>query len=1558
MSTYDLLRSRLEASATALAERAGSLNKRRTEVFGSSVFALRGTERLRSENANVPRDVSSIDGQLIVAYNPAPGALTSVKPNDIFAIHNLERSSSGEMVLNANPNGLDASVLDDAQFRRDFDELHTYYKDARVQQLYRVANRMLAVFRIGTARSDIRVLRWSVNPDGSLQYLDARGERDHKAPARHDVDWTLVTREDHVGESHVSLSDRVLINPLNGTIELMMPDRSLLLSDPVNHADQSLADCTIRWATCGDLIVIDLLPYGELDHRYYVANLLDHTATRIDELGQAFRQLPEGQGFIHPRGVFLKNGQHQSFDLEADQMELLEVVRSPNGEDMLYVFYEQESGRSILLPYNVVRQEVTTPLRCDGHSIFADGTMVMFREEHEPTRIHPMQIWETPFASDEWFAAQPREISDLDRIGNAALVRGIADALALSRLIGSIEPSSELYGDLLGSVGRFLDQHHWAESVDVGNLAEPAREMQVVAGQVIDEFERVLEVKAVATATLDEARQTFNQHHEEERISPPATTEAFINLLGLYRHDLGHLHSIRDQPEVDVAAVDELVTEATAAHAATAQKAAGHLAGDGAFAPYHERLARITGSIDEAGSSIAARELLEEVDGVATSMDVVSSTVGDLVVDDPRVRTSVLEQVSQVLASLNQVRARVETKQESLIEAETGASFATELGLFGQSIASALSRVDEPKGCDEALGRLLLQLEQLETAGPRSDEQIRELELRREQVTETVSARRQKLVDEREAKAQRLVGAAERTLERITERAAALPSVDDVNGFFAADPMTARVRDLTDQLRELGEAVKADELKSQLGAARDNAARLILDRAELFDGELIKLGRHRFSVDKQRRELTIVPRDGRLQAVLTGTDFALDLHDERLEAHRDLWSEPLVSESRDLYRGAYLAAGILDDALSSGQVPMWEDVVREAVDSRLDEGYDRGVHDHDAVLLVSAWAAGAATAGPLLYPSRVRAEALWHWFDELSEEQRVDWIGRGKAAAELGQAVEPVLGSYMADELTASAGFAPSMSHETARHVRLFSGDQKVQSVLTSASQNPRAYREVLERYVAASAPYDIAAEIVVTLLFPEPERRIRTIDLDCTVSGLLGRHPTIQDGTLRVSLDELLDLSRHQRNDVAPRHRAFVAARREIVDQLKGNLRVHDLVPHVPEGFVRNRLIDEVYLPLIGGNLARQIGTVDDTSAARSGLLMLLSPPGYGKTTLIEYVADRLGMALVKVSGPGLGHDVTSLDPAQAASSTSRRELDRINMAFAIASNVILYIDDIQHTNPEFLQRFISLTDAQRRVEGVLEGESRTFDLRGKRFAVVMAGNPYTESGERFRIPDMLANRADTYNLGDVLADSERAFALSYIENSLTSNPAVTRIGRDLDAFMAGLDGGSVDEAALTQRYSAAEQNDIVRLLHHLRTVQQTVLTVNRQYIASAATGDAYRTEPPFLLQGSYRNMTRLAAQLLPAMTEDEVEEILDAHYTAESQSLTGAAEANLLKLAQLRGKMTPTQETRWNEIITVFQRKQRLGGGDDDPVARVVAAIDQVSDALSGRVNHSPYD
>lgn len=144
------------------------------------------------------------------------------------------------------------------------------------------------------------------------------------------------------------------------------------------------------------------------------------------------------------------------------------------------------------------------------------------------------------------------------------------------------------------------------------------------------------------------------------------------------------------------------------------------------------------------------------------------------------------------------------------------------------------------------------------------------------------------------------------------------------------------------------------------------------------------------------------------------------------------------------------------------------------------------------------------------------------------------------------------------------------------------------------------------------------------------------------------------------------------------------------------------------------------------------------------------------------------------------------------------------------------------------------------------------------------MAGNPYTESGEVFRIPDMLANRADIYNLGEVLGGMDDAFALSYIENSLTSNPVLAPLAlRDLNDLYLFVDkamGKSVSTNALSYPYSDAEISEIVAVIKRLITLRDVVLKVNQQYIASAAQSDKYRTEPAFRLQGSYRNMNKLS--------------------------------------------------------------------------------------------------
>ena len=95
--------------------------------------------------------------------------------------------------------------------------------------------------------------------------------------------------------------------------------------------------------------------------------------------------------------------------------------------------------------------------------------------------------------------------------------------------------------------------------------------------------------------------------------------------------------------------------------------------------------------------------------------------------------------------------------------------------------------------------------------------------------------------------------------------------------------------------------------------------RALRDRSDLFEdgGNVIRLGpRHRFSVNTQPLDLTLIPRGDTLAVHLTGTDYLEPLHEPSLDALRAYWNVSLESESPSLYRGEYLACRLLDDALA------------------------------------------------------------------------------------------------------------------------------------------------------------------------------------------------------------------------------------------------------------------------------------------------------------------------------------------------------------------------------------------------------------------------------------------------------------------------------------------------------------------------------------------------------------------------------------------------------------------------------------------------------------------
>jgi hypothetical protein len=468
----------------------------------------------------------------------------------------------------------------------------------------------------------------------------------------------------------------------------------------------------------------------------------------------------------------------------------------------------------------------------------------------------------------------------------------------------------------------------------------------------------------------------------------------------------------------------------------------------------------------------------------------------------------------------------------------------------------------------------------------------------------------------------------------------------------------------------------------------------------------------------------------------------------------------------------------------------------------------------------------------------------------------------------------------------------------------------------------------------AGAAEKHYVDETACMLLFKNHSYKEKAAADTVELSGLKGTHAVIQgEGKYTLNFHHFIKKMQTYFGTVVPAFTSFNQLKEKLVRDYRQQLKIGELEPKVLSSFVRNRLINEVYFPLIGANLAKQIGAAgDDKRTARMGMLLLVSPPGYGKTTLMEYLAKTMGLHFVKINGPTIGHSITSIDPQEATTSGARAELKKINLSFEMADNVMLYVDDIQHCSPEFLQKFISLADGQRKMDGIFEGESKTYDLRGKRFCVVMAGNPYTESGEQFKIPDMLANRADVYNLGDVIGNSGQLFKLSLIENCVAENRYLQRISSrsfdDLYKLISYVELKTDLLPELEGNYNQQETDDAIAVLRSIIRIRDVVVLVNQQYIASAAMKDAYRTEPSFKLQGSYRNMSKMAGKVVPLMNPAEVNTLILSHYEGESQTLTSDAEANLLRLKEIAGFLNDQEGKRWKQIKEIFVKNNKYGG------------------------------
>ena len=1640
---YEVIRKRLVGQGQKLKNQTKTLNKARLAEFGSSEMAVAARVRVRSENNCVARDIVQVGDLLLFGYNVYIGLKKETRIEDVFSLYRLTTTSASDVNNTDNDDvqyemvqqTLDTSFLAETSFRNDFAELYRYYKQTRLVELTAKNGKLLAGFQIGERVEDIRVFRWAISADGKqVSYIDNRGERDIQLPPAFDFEWQETSREDSVNgrHPHVNILDTLFVETINGDLTIKVEnntdDGRGVYSEAVEDQTQSLDDAQIEYAQVGQLILLKMLPYREQDWRYFIFNTATESVLRMDAIGESCVQLPEDHGIIFPGGYYLQNGQNKTYDTGTEGLKFRRRINSPNGEDVLYVFYQPELGVVALFSYNVIEQLLQNPIVGHGHALADDGAVVIFTAEGEPTRIHPMQIWRTPYTSQEFASRVPANQSFFGRIGNAELVRGISDLYSVCRLIDEQAVSARLYEELSKTAAKMFDAHYWIEDSETQGIGTLLKEITNTSELVIDEFEKVESIRQQSAKTMLEAEQAQSELLHSIQPDSWETAEQYVNALDQLRRQRGHLATIKEHRYINLDRISEMDQVLEQSSEQLGEKTGIFLADEKALLPYLDKIEKFNQQIEKAQTIAELTPVIEEIDTTARGLDLLSELMTTLKISDATVRTRIVDAISEVYSKLNQSKATARHKQKETGSEEALAQFAAQFKLFSQSINNALEMANSPERCDEQLSRLLVQLEELESQFSDYDQFLADIMSKREEIYESFEAHKQQLLDTRQRKAQSISDAAQRMLTNIERRCNRFSDADQLNTYFASDALVLKIRELVEKLRGLDNAVKADDIAGRFKAIQEQALRSLRDKTDIYEdgGNVIKLGpRHKFSVNTQELDLTIIPRNEVLTLHITGTDYFEPLDSPELLALREYWEMALESESPQVYRAEYLAYLILQAAeanqdnldLTTLQAALHDDaalltLIRDFSAPRYREGYEKGIHDHDCALILKSLIPALQSADLLRYSPASRALAQIFWANQETmpklEASYITWQTRAQSAAQmqssltshqathlLAEEVEQALHSFLkryplnqslegiaAGDFTALAieQAAQYLVAELSRERLQFIGSKYAQQLADELKRSLdestwRNYQTALEKlshridqrwqlthaWLQALVEHKQLTQLqgyiaeAVALLNGDQriDRRSSQTDLELNIDQLMGDHPVIQQRSLGFAVDDFLQRLQHHQQVVIKGYHDYHSLRQTIMEQQRLVLRLEEFKAKPLSSFVRNRLINEAYLPIIGDNLAKQMGTIGANKRSDlMGLLMMISPPGYGKTTLMEYVANRLGLIFMKINCPSLGHDVLSLDPDTAPNATARQELHKLNLALEMGNNVMLYLDDIQHTHSEFLQKFISLCDGTRRIEGVWKGNTKTYDMRGKKFCVVMAGNPYTESGELFKIPDMLANRADIYNLGDILGGMDEQFALSYIENSLTSNPVLAPLAtREMDDVYKIIDmakGANIASTDLNHQYSGAELNEIMAVLRKLFTIQELVLSVNQNYISSAAQDDKYRTEPAFKLQGSYRNMNKLCEKVSAVMNDDELMQMISDHYQGEAQLLTTGAEHNLLKLAQLRGNMTAEEQQRWDAIIEDFQRSQSMGGDGADAATKVASQLSYVTEHL----------
>ena len=1588
------LSKRLIAFTNSLDEKAKLINGERSKLRKINQTII-GDKRYSTKNDSVPNDIVFFNNRIIVGLNVDYKNI-KVDINDILPNFDKDGVSINDNFLNS------------SEFLNTIKHLMSYNDIVKLFKITVDGSSLYVSFSTSNTRLSLKTYQWSII-DGVVKYS---GEYlGNVIDDNNKIKWNLIQADVfNTGNfPNKPILDKIYLSIQSGRISFSKEndtsvDRSFFKENINSH--QTLSDSKIYVSDFKDFIAIRIdLISGE--NRYYLFNNLSGNLYRADGIRESLAIIGSDDGCVFSNGYLLvKSDDYKEFNISKRYL-FQNVIESPNGEDFLYVFFEKESQRYVIYPYNIVEKEIHQYINAGGFTILDDGTLFVSKEQDNPSKLHNIQVIKTPFFSQEYFyELENNRVGEglFADVNNSSIVGYLSIVFNIVNMSRIEDKNTDRFLSITKLISECKHKNSWSRNYDelkgINNDLDTINSIALNFMQEIEQSEiKKIEDKSKVTDAIKKIK-SFSVINNPEVVE---TIDGIAEILSAIDGKINEISQLRSSIEDNtlIGDADVLKEQLFELKSKAGKKLVKILADKESFVDFHKSVNEIKTSVGEANSLFLIKDIKDRISVLGNSVGLINDELATLDIDNIDDFESIQSSLTDIYSEINTIKGDVDLKYNNIFISENGNRFSSSVDLLNQYLSNELSRVSDLKTLEDAAAKVNSRIDSLENQFSEFEEYANQLTDIRESLDVAIDSKREIIINENNRKLIQMEKSFDISLNAIKGRINKLESVDKLNEFFASDTYVNRAIEGANKIIQMGDSVKGDSLIAKITALKDSSFRDIRDKQDLYTdgGTFIKLGRNKFPVNRDPFKINIIHKDGDLYAALSSTNFERKLSGS-IENYRDIYDMTVSSETSTTTRSEYLAYELLSkfgfnyqEVLSIIERDEILNEIRIVAADNINGGYSVGVHDIDAENIIKSIINSLVSGDSgnqkhndnvikiierLVGVHESRQNTIT--FDKYSEKSDFkyarminDMCKKIKDNSALTDFINSNCVTFIGEEEAFS--LLVDSSNGEKHIVKVSSESVNYLNQIVDLVGSSIHFFELYNIYNKdAKAALGVAKDLIrksmqvlgiksnfndIYLSYLDKTLGLNNIENFCfkikfvdfkenfVIDGFRAKHENIKDGVLNLNIVSFMKNCEDIKNTIQPRFNELRIEKNKQIKHYEKTLGVDGFVAKPIASFIRNKLITNSYLDIIGNNMAKQIGASGESRVTdQMGLLMLISPPGYGKTTLVEYIASKMGMVFVKINCPSIGHSVTSLDPSEASDLTSKREIEKINNAFEMGNNVMLYLDDIQHTNPELLQKFISLCDATRTVDGVIDGQQQTFNLKGKKFSIIMSGNPYTESGDVFKVPDMLANRADVYNLGDMLSDQEDYFNMSYLENSLTSNDLLRPLAfRELNDFYEIVDyslGRKPNLSGVKYNYNSSEINDIVSMVKSMIKIQKIVSDVNKNYIKSSIIADEFRTEPPFKLQGSYRNMNKMVSKLFVGITDGELDDLIVDHYNSESQTLTNQAEENILKFREITGRLSDLDSDRLNEIRKNFTDSRK---NKNEELLMIVEAIKNIN-------------